>query len=125
MLVDELLGREVRYPAQMLTTAGRAASSMAVIPTNAAGEPWSTQPLWRPDDVDWSSIVTPGTKLEEVPAFSMPKNQPVPVYDPSGGSRNWLGLFVVTAPDAQQLHRDCHAILNGLEAGLNAVRTDP
>lgn len=124
MLVDELLGHEVCYPAQMLTTAGRAAASVAVIPTNAAGEPWTTQPLWRPDDVDWSTIVTPGTRLEEVPAFSMPKNHPVPVYDPSGGSRNWLGLFVVTAPDAHQLHRDCHAILNGLEAGLNSVRAD-
>lgn len=124
MLVDQLLGREVCYPARMLVTAGRAAASVAVIPTNAAGEPWSTQPLWRPDDVDWTTIVTPGTKLEEVPAFSMPKNEPVPVYDPSGGSRNWLGLFVVTAPDAHQLHRDCHAILNGLEAGLNAVGAD-
>ncbi len=124
MLVDQLLGREVFYPAQMLITAGRAAASVAVIPTNAAGEPWSTQPLWRPDDVDWSAIVTPGTKLEEIPAFSMPKNEPVPVHDPSGGSRNWLGLFVVTAPDAHQLHRDCRAILNGLEAGLNSVSAD-
>ncbi len=121
MLVDQLLGREVFYPAQMLTTAGRAAASVAVIPTDAAGEPWRTQPLWRPALVDWSTIVTPGTKVVEVPAFSMPVGEPVPVYDQSGGSRNWLGLFVVTAPDAHQLHRDCHAILDGLESGLNRI----
>ncbi|MGW6934134.1 ATP-grasp domain-containing protein [Lentzea sp. NPDC054927] len=124
MLVDQLLGREVFYPAQMLTTAGRAAASVAVIPTNAQGEPWRTQPLWRPNEVVWASIVSPGTGVEEIPAFSMPVGEPVPVYDPSGGSRNWLGLFVVTAPDARQLHRDCHAILNGLEAGLNSVGAD-
>lgn len=52
------------------------------------------------------------------------QRRPVPVYDPSGGSRNYLGLFVGTAPDARRLHRDCHAILNGLEAGLNPVRAD-
>ena len=124
MLVDQLLGREVFYPAQMLTTAGRAAASVAVIPTNAQGEPWRTQPVWRPNEVEWASIVSPGTRIEEIPAFSMPVGEPVPVYDPSGGSRNWLGLFVVTAPDARQLHRDCHAILNGLEAGLNSVGAD-
>ncbi|MFS8103887.1 ATP-grasp domain-containing protein [Lentzea alba] len=124
MLVDQLLGREVFYPAQMLTTAGRAAASVAVIPTNAAGTPWRTRPFWRPNDVDWASIVSPGTKVEEIPAFSMPVGEEVPSYDPSGGSRNWLGLFVVTAPDARRLHEDCNAILDGLEAALNAVDCD-
>jgi hypothetical protein len=63
-------------------------------------------------------------RIEEVPAFSMPKNEPVPGYDPSGGSRNWPGLFVDTALDAHQPHRYCHAILNGLETGLNSVGAD-
>lgn len=44
----------------------------------------------------------------------------MPVYDPSGGSRNWLGVFLVTAEDAETLRRDCNAVLNGLETALPA-----
>ncbi|WP_346137228.1 hypothetical protein [Lentzea roselyniae] len=118
MLVDEQLGREVGCPSRMLTTADRAAASVGVIPTNAAVIPWPTRSPRRPDLVNWARIVSPGTRVEEIKAFSMPVGEPVPSYDPSGGSRNWLGLFVVHAPDAHQLHRDCHAVLDNLEAEL-------
>lgn len=121
MLADELLGRDVSYPARMHVSADRAAASVAVIPTDAAGNPWHTTPLWRPDLVDWSAILSPGSAIEQVPAFSMPVGEPVPAYDTSGGSRNWLGLFVVTANDAETLRRDCVAVLDGLEAALGAV----
>jgi biotin carboxylase len=118
MLVDELLGRRVDYPAQMLVNGGKAAASVAVIPTDATGVPWRTTPIWAPGSVDWSRILSPGTEIEQVKAFSMPEGERVPAYDPSGGSRNWLGVFVVIAEDADTLLRDCNAVLNGLELAL-------
>ncbi|MCO1574491.1 YbjQ family protein [Crossiella sp. SN42] len=120
MLVRELLGEPVDYPAAMLVEGKRAAASLAVIPTDAQGTPWSGTPRWRPGAVDWSALLSPGTTAEPVKAFAMPEGEPVPVYDPSGGSRNWLGVFLVTAEDAETLRRDCNAVLNGLEAALSA-----
>jgi hypothetical protein len=42
----------------------------------------------------------------------------VPEFDPSGGSRNWLGVFLLTAVDAPTLLRDCRSVLDGLEGAL-------
>ncbi|WHT23013.1 hypothetical protein N8J89_18655 [Crossiella sp. CA-258035] len=120
MLVRELLGEPVDHPAAMLVEGKRAAASLAVIPTDAHGTPWSGTPRWRPGAVDWSALLSPGTAAEPVKAFAMPEGEPVPVYDPSGGSRNWLGVFLVTAEDAETLRRDCNAVLNGLETALPA-----
>ncbi len=122
MLVKELLGEEVGYPERMLVDGDRAAASLAVIATDAAGNPWRTTPSWNPGAVGWTRLLSPGSAVEESKAFAMPSGNPVPAYDPSGGSRNWLGVFLVTADDAETLRRDCAAVLNGLEGTLNALR---
>lgn len=121
MLTRQLLGEEVEYPSRMLVEGTRAAASVAVIATDSAGNPWQTTPLWNPGAVDWSRILSQGSTIEESKAFAMPTCQPVPPYDQSGGSRNWLGVFLVTANDAETLRRDCNAVLNGLEAALNRL----
>jgi biotin carboxylase len=118
MLIREQLGEQVDYPPAMLVDGSRAAASVAVVPANAAGTPWQTQPLWQPEQVDWSTLLSPGSTVEPVPAFMLPAGTRVPAFDPSGGSRNWLGVFLVTAVDAPTLLRDCRSILDGLEAAL-------
>ncbi|MBD0691675.1 acetyl-CoA carboxylase biotin carboxylase subunit family protein [Streptomyces sp. CBMA123] len=119
MLVRQLLGEHVDYPAAMLTDGVRAAASVAVVPADAAGVPWRTSPVWNPEAVDWQGLLSPGSTIEAVPAFAMPTGRPVPAFDPAAGSRNWLGVYLLTATDAATLHRDCTAVLNGLEAALN------
>jgi biotin carboxylase len=118
MLARQLLGKPVDYPGAMLVDGDRAAASLAVIPTDAAGTPWRTRPRWQPQAVAWEEILSPGTTVESVRAFEYPVGDQVPVYDPSGGSRNWLGVFMVTAKDRETLRRDCTAVLNGLEEAL-------
>ncbi|MFD0275240.1 acetyl-CoA carboxylase biotin carboxylase subunit family protein [Kitasatospora sp. NPDC127111] len=119
MLVRQLLGERVRYPEAMLTDGVRAAASVAVVPADAAGVPWRSRPVWNPQAVDWQSLLSPGSTIEAVPAFAMPAGQPVPAFDPSAGSRNWLGVYLLSAVDAATLHRDCNAVLNGLEKALH------
>ncbi|MFB7665864.1 acetyl-CoA carboxylase biotin carboxylase subunit family protein [Kitasatospora sp. NPDC056138] len=119
MLVRQLLGERVEYPAAMLTDGVRAAASVAVVPTDAAGVPWRTGPVWNPQAVDWQSLLSPGSTIEPVPAFAMPTGRPTPVFDPSAGSRNWLGVYLLSAADAATLLRDCNAVLDGLEAALH------
>jgi len=118
MLIREQLGEPVDYPPAMLVNGGRAAASVAVVPADADGVPWQTQPLWHPEKVDWSALLSPGSTVEPVPAFMLPAGTRVPEFDPSGGSRNWLGVFLLTAVDAPTLLRDCRSILDGLEAAL-------
>ncbi|WP_112238522.1 ATP-grasp domain-containing protein [Kribbella monticola] len=118
MLIREQLGEPVDYPPAMLTEGGRAAASVAVVPADAEGSPWKTQPLWHPEQVDWSTLLSPGSTVEPVPAFMLPAGTRVPEFDPSGGSRNWLGVFLLTADDAPTLLRDCRSVLDGLEGAL-------
>jgi hypothetical protein len=107
-------------PPAMLVNGGRAAASVAVVPADADGTPWQTQPLWHPERVDWSTLLSPGSTIEPVPAFMLPAGTRVPEFDPSGGSRNWLGVFLLTAADAPTLLRDCRFILDGLEGALSS-----
>ncbi|MFE4359356.1 acetyl-CoA carboxylase biotin carboxylase subunit family protein [Kitasatospora sp. NPDC056800] len=119
MLVRQLLGERVDYPEAMPTTGTRAAASLAVVPADASGVPWQSTPLWNPQAVDWQSLLSPGSTIEAVPAFAMPAGRPVPAFDPSAGSRNWLGVYLLSAVDAATLRRDCNAVLNGMEAALH------
>ncbi|MGK4585014.1 ATP-grasp domain-containing protein [Kitasatospora sp. HPMI-4] len=119
MLVRQLLGERVEYPEAMLTEGVRAAASVAVVPADAAGVPWRTRPEWNPQAVDWQRLLSPGSTIEAVPAFAMPTGRPVPAFDPAAGSRNWLGVYLLSAVDAETLHRDCNAVLDGLEAALH------
>jgi biotin carboxylase len=120
-LVRQLLGERVEYPPAMLVEGDRAAASLAVIPTDAAGVPWTSTPVWNPQLVDWSELLSAGSTIELVRALAMAEGSRVPSYDRSGGSRNWLGVFLVTARDPDTLQRDCNAVLNGLEASLNRI----
>jgi len=122
MLIREQLGEEVEYPPAMLVEGGRAAASVAVVPAAADGTPWQTQPLWNPEQVDWSSLLSDGSTVEPVPAFMLPTGTQVPRFDPSGGSRNWLGVFLLTANDAPTLLRDCRAILDRMENALASAQ---
>lgn len=117
-LVRELLGEPVEHPPSVLVEGGRAAASPAVIPTGAGGTPWGTNPRWLPNAVDRTSILSPGTTVRKVGAFAMPSGATVPDYDPSGGSRNRLGVFVVRADDAETPRRDCEAVPNRLGAAV-------
>lgn len=119
MLVRQLLGERVDYPEAMLTEGLRAAASLAVVPADAAGVPWRSSPVWNPEAVDWRSLLSPGSTIEAIPAFAMPAGGTVPAFDPSAGSRNWLGVYLLSAVDAATLQRDCNAVLNGLEAALH------
>ncbi|MEE1786232.1 ATP-grasp domain-containing protein [Streptomyces sp. SP17BM10] len=119
MLVRQLLGECVDYPAAMPTHGVRAAASVAVVAADAAGTPWRSRPVWNPRAVDWQALLSPGSTIEAVPAFTLPEGEPVPAFDPAAGSRNWLGVYLLTAVDAATLQRDCNAVLNGLEAALN------
>lgn len=118
MLVRELLGRPVDYPERMLIEGHGAAASLVAVPADAAGVPWRTRPAWSPRAVDWSDMLSPGSDIEPVAAFDLPPGRDVPVYDPAAGAANWLGVFMVTARDAETLLKDCNAVLNGLEHGL-------
>ncbi|WP_405059375.1 ATP-grasp domain-containing protein [Kribbella sp. NBC_01505] len=122
MLIREQLGEPVDYPPAMLVAGGRAAASVAVVPASSDGTPWQTQPLWDPEQVDWASLLSDGSTVEPVPAFMLANGTQVPEFDPSGGSRNWLGVFLLTADDAPTLLRDCRAILDGMESALAVQR---
>jgi len=117
-LVRELLGERVDYPDRMLIDGHGAAASLAPIPADSAGNPWHTTPLWQPSTVHWPALLSPSSTIEQAPAFGGEAGVPVRAFDPAGGSGNWLGLFFLTATDAATLHRDCSAVLDGLESAL-------
>lgn len=115
MLVRQLLGEPVDYPDRMLVEGRGAAATLAWIPVDASGRPWSGNPVWRPEAADLTSLVSPGSAIEAVPELTRPAGTTVPPYDPAGGARNCFGRFFVSAPDADTLVTDLYAVLNGLE----------
>lgn len=126
MLTRQLLGEPVDYPERMLTAAGgRAAASLALIPAAADGTPWTTTPVWDSRAVDWSRLLAPTSTIDAVPGLTIPDGTRVPPYDPAAGAGNWAGIFFLTADDADTLLADCHAVLDGLEAALNAAGREP
>jgi biotin carboxylase len=120
MLADALLGRPVRFPEWMLTDrdAKAAAGSLSLIATDAAGNPWSQDLIWDESRVNWHEIVSPQTRIEAVPGLSIPAGTPMPRYDLSAGVLGYGGIFFLRASDAATLVRDCHSVLNNLEAAL-------
>lgn len=120
MLVDSLLGDKVEFPEQMLTSADASgsAASLALIATDSAGTPWSRELAWNPQVVDWSAIISAGTRIELVPGFSIPAGSQVPAYDLTSGNLNYGGVFFVRAPRVDNLLRDLYAVLDNLEAAL-------
>lgn len=123
MLVDALLGSEVKFPDRMLTSADArgSAASLVLIATDSVGTPWSRELVWDPQAVDWAEIVSPGTRIELVPGQSILAGSPVPPYDLSSGSLNYGGVFFVRAPRVDVLLRDLYSVLDKMEAALQTA----
>jgi hypothetical protein len=123
MLVEALLGSEVKFPDRMLTSADArgSAASLVLIATDSVGTPWSRELVWDPQAVDWAEIVSPGTRIELVPGQSILAGSPVPSYDLSSGSLNYGGVFFVRAPRVDVLLRDLYSVLDKMEAALQTA----
>jgi len=123
MLIDALLGSEVKFPDRMLTNADArgSAASVVLIATDSAGTPWSRELVWDPQAVDWAGIVSPETRIELVPGQSIPAGSPVPPYDLSSGMLSYGGVFFVRAPRVDVLLRDLYAVLDKMEAVLQTA----
>ncbi len=118
MLTREHLGEPVEYPERMLVSGSRAAGSLSIIATDAAGNPWSSDLVWDFESVDWSVLLSSGSSIEAVPGLSVPNGTPMPRYNESGGSTNYAGIFFLQARDAETLVKDAYSVLNGLESAL-------
>ncbi|MGC4814792.1 ATP-grasp domain-containing protein [Micromonospora sp. DT228] len=121
MLTRQLLGEEVEYPGRMLVRGRGAAATLAWLPVDASGRPWTSQPVWRPEAARLETLLSSGSTIESVAELTAPAGSTVPRYDPAGGARNCFGRFFVTAEDAETLMTDLYAVVNGLERTLAAV----
>ncbi|MEU9128853.1 ATP-grasp domain-containing protein [Kitasatospora sp. NPDC048540] len=131
MLVRQLLGEPVEYPPAMLTTGTGAAASLAILPVDADGRPWTELPCWDFDAVDWPALLGPGSTVEPVREHSLKPGSAMPPYEEAGGANAMAALLFVTADSAQALLADCERIvaalpqaLNALPQALNAPHTD-
>jgi biotin carboxylase len=121
MLARQLLGEVVQYPDRMLVRGRGAAATLAWVPADASGVPWTSTPVWDPGRVSLDALVSPGSSIEIVRELTAPAGTRVPEYDPSGGARNCFGRFFVTADDAETLLGDLYSVLNGLESTLKGA----
>ncbi|MBT0768573.1 GNAT family N-acetyltransferase [Kineosporia sp. J2-2] len=130
-LTHAVLGEPVDLPERMLT-AGTvtstgtstgsgvgAAASVALLATDSAGRPWGTRPPFEPARVDWSPMLSPGSRIRVVSGIT--PGTPMPAYESADGVRNFAGLAFLEADDAATLLRDTYAVLDGLEQALGAV----
>lgn len=122
MLTDALLETTQEFPERMLThrDAREAAGSLALIATDSSGNPWSRELTWDPRLVNWSTLVSPHTRIHLVPGLSITAGAPVPPYDLSRGVLGYGGVFYMRNPSADTLVRDMYAVLDGLEERLAA-----
>jgi hypothetical protein len=120
MLVDGLLGLPVVAPEHMLTgrDARGAASSLPLIACDAAGNPWTRDLIWDEGRVEWTGLVTEGTRIEAVPGFTIPDGTLMPRHNPGSGAVERGGIFYVRAGDPGTIVRDARAVLNGMESAL-------
>ena len=121
-LTRAVLGQEVELPDQMLLTGAGAAASVALLATDSGGQQWESQLRFVPDRVDWSGLLSPGSRIELVSASCAASGSPMPGYDDGSGTRNFAGLAFLQAPDAPTLLRDTYAVLDGLEGAMAAVQ---
>ncbi|MER6401203.1 acetyl-CoA carboxylase biotin carboxylase subunit family protein [Kitasatospora sp. NPDC059973] len=128
MLTRQLLGRPVAYPPAMLTGAGGsgaagAAGSLVILAADRAGEPWSEQPRWDFDAVDWTDLLSPGSTIEPVRERSLPAGTPMPAYERAEGANTMAALCFLTARSADVLVADCTRIIEALPKALTARLT--
>ncbi|MFF6984670.1 acetyl-CoA carboxylase biotin carboxylase subunit family protein [Streptomyces sp. NPDC008343] len=110
MLTRELLGRPVSYPPSMPTQSRTASASLLVHAVHGDGTPWTEQRTWNSDDRVWAGLLTDDSRIDVVPEASVPDGDPVPTYDPAGGSTSMAALCLVTGPTPVAVNRDCRRI---------------
>ncbi|MEU0566004.1 hypothetical protein ABZ297_11505 [Nonomuraea sp. NPDC005983] len=118
--VRSLLDDDLELPDRLLTESPRpgAVAMLMLLPTDSRGRPWQTRPTFRPELVDWSRLVSPGTQVEIVSGLTRPSGSPIPTFSPSGGTRNYLGTVFLRASDPITLRDDCYRITDGFESEL-------
>jgi biotin carboxylase len=121
-LIRAVLGQPVELPDRMLLSGTGAAASVALLATDSSGRPWRSQPRFVPERVDWSRMLSTGSRIELVPASTVPSGSTMPRYDDAAGTRNFAGLALLRAADAATLLRDTYALLDGLEDALVAAQ---
>jgi biotin carboxylase/GNAT superfamily N-acetyltransferase len=123
-LARALLGQPVELPDQMVMTGTGAAASVALLATDSTGRPWQSHLRFFPDRLDWSQLLSAGSRIELVAGSTAPSGSPMPCYDDGSGTRNFAGLAFLQASDARTLLRDTYAILDGLHDALASVQPD-
>lgn len=119
LLAQALMGEKVELPSRMLVTgAKKAAATVAFIAANSRGESWSSSPVFDSEKIDWTKLVSPGTKVEVIEGVTIANGSPVPKFDLVAGALNFSGLFFVTATDPLTLKRDTYSLLDNLELVL-------
>lgn len=116
MLVDQLLGRPVGWPAEALTSqeARGAAGSLVVLAVDADGDAWPDRRVWDFPTVRESVPVGAGSRLSVVAENSLPDGTPVPVYDPAAGANTMAALCLLSAADPEAVLRDFQALVHAL-----------
>jgi biotin carboxylase len=121
-LAQAAVGQRPRLPDRMLVNpGGRAAGTVNVIAADSRGRRWSTSPVYAPDRLDLGSLVSPGSRIELVPDFTVSPGARIAAYEPSRGSLNLVGVCYLEAPDAETLVRDAYAVMDGLEKAMAAA----
>lgn len=121
MLVRQLLGEKVVYPSRMLTEGSGAAGSLVILAADTAGEPWQHLPRWDFTAVDWSSLLSGGSRIELVRELSLPAGTVMPAYEEAGGANSMAALCFVAADSGPALLADCGRIVASLPHELAAT----
>ncbi|MCT9092337.1 ATP-grasp domain-containing protein [Streptomyces sp. ASQP_92] len=126
MLVDQLLGRPVRWPAQALTPAQArgAAGSLVVLAVDGDGEAWHERKIWDFPVVAKKVPLSRGSELSVVAESSLPDGQVVPVYDPAGGANTMAALCLLSATDARTVLRDFETLVDALPLVLPVAQPE-
>ncbi|MEC4018632.1 ATP-grasp domain-containing protein [Streptomyces sp. H27-D2] len=126
LLADQLLGRDVSWPAEVLggEQARHAAGSLVVLAVDGDGAPWPDRRAWDFDAVDWPSLLSPGSRLSEVTEHSLPRGSTVPVYDPAAGANTMAALCLLSAARPVTVIRDFEALTAAFPGVLPAAAKD-
>lgn len=124
MLVDQLLGRPVGWPEQVLgpARARGAAGSLVVLAVDGRGEAWRERKVWDFPVVEADVPLSGGSELSVVAESSLPDGSVVPVYDPAAGANTMAALCLLSAADPKTVLRDFEALVDALPRVLPAAR---
>jgi biotin carboxylase len=112
LLVESLLTGSVQYlPNKLITDYKKASGAVAILSTDASGQPWKTQPLFT-QEINWRSILPEAINFEVEWVPSLENGTTIPFYDPEKGQFNYLGGVLMTCDDPALLIKGQHDILN-------------